>query len=289
MNSISSISCLALQNCHDNDKNIQFIEEGHKYIIYQNSDVKYTSVTTVIHSLFEKFDADLIISKMMNGKSWKKGHKYWDMTPQQIKDLWNKNASTVSSAGTQLHYDIECFMNNAHLSPGYSHQQLFDLYTNSLAKCNVNENTLSTKEWSYFINYLRELPDMVPYRTEWTIFHNNLKLAGTIDMVYEKKDGTLAIYDWKRCKDISKINNFNKFAILPSVCHLPDSNFWHYALQLNIYKRILEDKYDKVVSELCLVRLHPESKELNFELIPVPFMKQEIDDIVALRISTMQF
>ena len=25
--------------------------------------------------------------------------------------------------------------------------------------------------------------------------------------------------------------------------HLPDTNFWHYSLQLNTYKAILEDKY----------------------------------------------
>ena len=67
-----------------------------------------------------------------------------------------------------------------------------------------------SKEWQYFINFVRDLPNMVPYRTEWTIFHEELKISGSVDMVYEKSDGTLAIYDWKRCKDISKINNFNK-------------------------------------------------------------------------------
>ena len=102
-------------------------------------------------------------------------------------------------------------------------------------------------------------------------------------------DGTLAIYDWKRCKNISKINNFNKFAIVPPICHLPDSNFWHYALQLNIYRYILQAKYNKTVSELCLVRLHPDAKENNYELIPVPMLDQEINDIVALRMCTLQF
>jgi nucleoside-diphosphate-sugar epimerase len=41
---------------------------------------------------------------------------------------------------------------------------------------------------------------------EWMIFDEDLKLAGSIDMVYENPDGTLSIYDWKRSKDISKIN-----------------------------------------------------------------------------------
>lgn len=275
---------LSQLNAHSRDKDIQFFEEGHLYIIYNNPNIKYTSVTTWVHQFFEKFDADLIISKMMNGKSWKIGHKYWNMTPQEIKDSWNKNSSAVSSAGTKMHYDIECFMNNTQFQGKYTHQQLYDLYC-------LDENTImeDNKEWTYFINYIRDLPHMVPYRTEWTVFHDDLKISGSIDMVYEKDDGSLAIYDWKRSKDITKINNFNKFATESCICHLPDSNFWHYALQLNIYRRILQDKYDKIVSELCLVRLHPDAKEKNYELIPVPIMDQEINDLVSLRMCTLQF
>ena len=33
-------------------------------------------------------------------------------------------------------------------------------------------------------------------------------------MVYENDDGTLMIYDWKRSKGISTINNFNKSGLI---------------------------------------------------------------------------
>jgi len=62
-------------------------------------------------------------------------------------------------------------------------------------------------------------------------------------MVFEKEDGTLLIYDWKRSKEIKKTNPFNKWANKEEIEHLPDSNYWHYCLQLNTYKAILEDKY----------------------------------------------
>ena len=302
-------------NAHPRDKDIQFFEEGHIYIIYNNPNIKYTSVTTWVHSYFEKFDADKIIEKMMNGKSWKEGHKYWNMTSEQIKNSWNKNGSEVSSAGTKMHYDIECFMNNPKINfninnddnnnnnnnnndnnnnnkSTYSHKDLYDFYfenTMDSSCIHFDCSNLVPKEWQYFIKFVRDFPSLVPYRTEWTVFHEQLKISGSIDMVYEKTDGTLAIYDWKRCKDITKINTFNKFAIVSPICHLPDSNFWHYALQLNIYRYILQEKYDKIVSELCLVRLHPDAKENNYELIPVPILDQEINDIVALRMSTLHF
>ena len=120
------------------------------------------------------------------------------------------------------------------------------------------------------------------------IFDEDLKLAGSIDMVYENPDGTLSIYDWKRSKDISKINVWNKFAINPLICHMPDSNFWHYALQLNTYKAILERKYGKQVTKLCLVRLHPDTEENNYDLIQLPNLSKEIVELFIERKNKSQ-
>ena len=113
-----------------------------------------------------------------------------------------------------------------------------------------------------------------------------MKLSGSIDMVYENPDGTLMIYDWKRSKEISRINKFDKYAEIYSISHLPDSNFWHYSLQLNTYKVILEKKYGKKVTNLRLVRLHPNCLETNedtYELIDVPILKKEMIDLFSLR------
>ena len=64
---------------------------------------------------------------------------------------------------------------------------------------------------------------------------------------------------------------------------MPDSNFWHYALQLNTYKRILERKYDKTVTDLYLVRLHPDAEEKNYDLIKLPDLTKEIDELFEER------
>jgi ATP-dependent exoDNAse (exonuclease V) beta subunit len=270
---------LSTINVHPRDKHIKFFEEDHKYIIDLEPDVKYTSVTTWVHEHFEKFDADKIIKKMMSGLLWKEGHKYWGLTPEQIKDKWNNNKDAVSGAGTDLHYEIECFNNDKRFQFAYTNKELLSIYMADYGR-NLIEKSL---EWKYFINFINDYPDLKPYRTEWTIFDEDIKISGSIDMVYENPDGTLSIYDWKRCKNITKINTFNKFSIKPSICHLPDSNFWHYALQLNIYKYILESKYNKKVKDLYLVRLHPDSEEKNYELIDIPILSREINDIIEER------
>jgi ATP-dependent exoDNAse (exonuclease V) beta subunit len=273
---------LAIRNCHERDQFIQFFEEDHKYVITNDPNNKYTSVTTWNHSHFPVFNANLIIKNMMRGKNWKEGHKYWGLTAEEIKQQWSNNSSAVSGAGTDLHFEIECFMNNPDIesglkgNKGYKHAELHEAYLQ-------NPNPKEVVEWDYFINFVKDHPELKPYRTEWTIYDEDLKISGSIDMIYENPDGTLSIYDWKRSKDITRVNNFNKFAINKLICHMPDANFWHYALQLNTYKRLIERKYGKIVTDLYLVRLHPDAEEKNYELIKLPDLSKEIDELFEQR------
>jgi len=270
---------LSNKNVHPRDKNIQFFEEGHKYIITCDPDCKYTSVTTWNHSHFPEFDADKVICNMIKGKSWKEGHKYWGLTADQIKKQWSDNGASVSGAGTDLHFEIECFMNDKRFMFNYTNKELCEIYLSDNKEQLVNKPI----EWQYFINFVKDYPHLKPYRTEWTIYDEELKLAGSIDMIYENSDGTLSIYDWKRAKDITRINKFNKFALSQAVCHFPDSNFWHYALQLNTYKAIIEKNYNKKVTDLYLVRLHPDAEEKNYELIKLPDLSVEIAELFEER------
>ena len=263
---------LASRNCHDRDQYIQFFEEGHKYVVLFEPQVRYTSVTTWNHSHFPHFDADAVITNMMKGRGWKEGHKYWGLTADQIRAMWSNNASAVSGAGTDLHFEIECFNNESRLDCDYTNKELYALYISN------HHDTHESRplEWKYFINFVKDFPNLKPFRTEWVIYNEDVKISGSIDMVYENQDGTLSIYDWKRAKNITRVNNFNKFALTPQICHLPDSNFWHYALQLNTYKAIIEAKYGRTVRDLFLVRLHPDAEEQNYELIPLPDLSADV-------------
>lgn len=261
---------LASKNSHIRDAQIQFYSSGHCYNILFDPTSKYTSVTTWNHTHFPKFDADAVIQNIFKSKTWGPDHKYWGQTAEQIKASWKANGDAVSSAGTNLHERIEYFMNSdCFVDDVYTQKELFEIYMEQ----NNSVNNLD-KEWTYFLQFVRDHPDLMPYRTEWMIYDEDLKLAGSIDMVYENPDGTLSIYDWKRSKEIIKTNNWNKFALNPLISHIPDTNFWHYALQLNTYKAILERKYGKTVTNLCLVRLYPDA--LNYELLPVPILKKEM-------------
>lgn len=247
------------RNPHPRDNRILFDEPTHTYTIDGDSD--YTSVTTFNHSLFENFDADKIIKNMKKSKNWQNS-KYYGKTDEEIKDIWDKNRDEAASAGTKMHYDIECYYNN-----------------------NPKEN--NSIEYTYFINFTKAYPELKPYRTEWTVFNEDLKLAGSIDMVFENENGELLIYDWKRSKEIIKTNSWNKCSHVDIISHVPDTNYWHYCLQLNTYKAILEKKYDKKVVGLYLVCLHPNNKNNDFQRISVANMNEEVKDLFNYRLNKL--
>jgi len=247
---------LKKKNIHERDSHIKFDEGPHIYHI--DGDSKFTSVTTWNHSHFKKFDSNKIIEKMMmNKEKWKK-NKYFGMSKTEIKNLWRENGRNAAEMGTQMHYDIECFYNNMA----------------------VNNNS---KEYKYFLNFYKQHLELTPYRTEWMIYHKELKLAGSIDMLFKNKEGGLEIYDWKRCKEIRKENKWDQ-AVTECIDHLPDSNFWHYSLQLNTYKAILESKYDVKVTGMYLVCLHPDNKNSSYLKFKVPHLKTELKNLFKERL-----
>jgi len=287
------MSSLAQINKHIRDANISFEAGPHIYTINdglkkKGQQGKYTSVTKWNHSHFAEFDADAIITTMMKGKGWSKS-KYFGQTREEIKAGWEKGRDEAAALGTEMHYQIECYYNGGdprQPPPASGLVEGGDVGADGGHPRGVElggEAPLSptASGIAYFLNFVAACPNLKPYRTEWMIYHEDLLLAGSIDMVYENPDGTLMIYDWKRAKDITKSSAFMKYALTDCISHVPDTNFWHYALQLNTYKAILEQKYDKKVTKLALVCLHP--SKANFEVIPVPVLTSEMEALFALR------
>lgn len=249
------------QNKHPRDSQISFQEEGHIYNI--NGDTSYTSTTTWVKSFFEEFNPDKVIYKMMSSNKWSSS-KYFGKTKQQIKDLWRQDGQKASELGTKLHNDIEKFYNNLE-------------YDNN------------TEEFSYFLNFVKEHQNLKPYRTEWYVWDEDIKICGSIDMVFENEDGELIIIDWKRCKEIKKEDSWGKKSICKTIGHLNDLNYWHYSLQLNIYKAILERSYGKTIKELYLVCLHPCNINKNYQKIKVPDLEKEVLSLFEERMNEINY
>jgi len=250
---------LSFINKHPRDDNIRFHEPTHTYYI-DGSSTNVISCTGFIHAFFPHFDADVTIQKMMKSNKWTSS-VWYGMTPEQIKKTWNDSGKEASAKGTAMHLAIEQYLHGS--------------------EDQIDPDNYSTIEWKYFMNFWDDVKhDLVPYRSEWEVWMKEYLLCGSIDMVFfSKKLNGYVIYDWKRSKDIKTKNDFASG--YGPVNHLPDTNYWHYTLQLNIYKYFLEKFYNLNVVDLCLVILHPDNK--NYRLIRLNMLDDEVVGMLECR------
>jgi hypothetical protein len=250
---------LWLKNAHPRDKDIVFDEPTHIYTI-KGSSKGYISCTGFLHAFFGHFDPDAIIKKMMSSPKWPSS-KYYGQTAAEIKAGWAKNGEEASGAGTEMHLAIEMFLNDA--------AEL------------IPTHVRATREWSYFMDFWRDHgADLEPYRMEWEVWVEEIKLAGSIDGIFRRRsDGRFLIYDWKRSKKITTDNKFQSG--LGPMAHLPDCNYWHYSLQLNVYRWILETYYGLDVADMYLVIMHPDAK--GYKRMRLNRMDDEVAAMVECR------
>lgn len=228
-------------NAHPRDSNISFDDKGHIYTI-KLVDKHPISVTTLIHNYFKKFDSDEVIDKMMASPKWPKS-VYFGMTKDEIKNKWKLEGETSTTLGTQLHANIEKYLNNE-----------------------IKEDDITTYDFKLFITFWKKFTEInntfKVYRTEWYIYDEDAGIAGSIDCVIINDKNEFIILDWKRSKEIKRENKFSKG--FGPVMHLDDCNFNTYSLQLNLYRHVLETKYDKKIVGMFLAVFHPNLEECDF-------------------------
>jgi hypothetical protein len=173
---------LAVENKHVRDDDIKLDEQSnidgeqsHTYHVL-NDPWKYTSVTALVSKYFPVCsEADPIIlaraTARASSNDWRNRGQHFTEAMTAVDD--DAPAADESSNGTndgctdaelqqQLHRCIAAFYNNQ--APG--------------------EPMLVWKEYDMFLDFHNDHCELlVPYRTEWKVFDDASKLAGTISMV----------------------------------------------------------------------------------------------------------
>jgi hypothetical protein len=244
---------------HPRDDRITFTESTHTYTI-DGSSKGIISGTGFLHQFFGHFNPKQTIEKMMKSPKWPSS-KYYGMTADEISKKWTDSGKEASTKGTAMHLGIEQFMNGA-----------TDV---------ILPEVKSSVEFQYFMNFWEEHGhDLEPYRAEWSVFSEEHMLCGQIDMLFRRKsDGKFVIYDWKRSKEIKTSNEYQKG--LPPLQHLDDCNYWHYSLQLNVYRWILEHLYHMEIADMYLIICHPDNK--NYKRMRLNRLDEEVEAMLACR------
>jgi len=107
------------------------------------------------------------------------------------------------------------------------------------------------KSYDKFVtNYIGNFKNIL---SEELLFLHDYEIAGTSDLIYERKDDFI-VADFKTNKKYKFSNDFNDYFIAP-VEHLTYCEFNNYALQLSMYAYMFEQKTGKKCNKIVTLYL----------------------------------
>ena len=281
---------LARVNAHPRDEEIVFDDGGdgslHDYYI-QGEKNKYTSCTTFIHGFFPEFNAEQVASNMvlkrdafLRGpyRGLMENGKNNETVVAELVQQWKENGREQAALGTAMHRQIELFYNG---QPPLGE---------------------TSREFGHFLKFhdLTVAKGWKPFRTEMTIWDEDSLICGSTDMLYvdaqldqdieawRKGELTLRVHivDWKRSKKVSKFafgkTREEKFGRAPCDS-TPNANFFHNKLQTNLYRYILEKRYNMHVDSMAIVVCHPNQD--TFQHIEMPDEQFLISKMISSKLK----
>ena len=224
---------------------LQFVEETHQYFL---DGVEYTCVSDVIKR-WENNDREEMLEGCAKKAKWKKDYKYYGMTKEQIRELWDKNKDDACEFGTTVHGFGESMFywmigEDDKILPEYKEQ------------FKGEEPVPMNKHEGAVLQFWKDIPEcFVPVLAEAKVFNQDgTPYAGTFDILfyyYKGKDNPkngLVVFDYKTNKELTSdyCRAKNKM-MLPPFNDLFEESLSHYQLQLSLYSVPLEKLGFKVI------------------------------------------
>lgn len=234
-------------NTHPRDAYIGFEPESHTYTL---GNEVLRSVTNIVEDCFPKFDATYWAERKAPAAG---------LTPDELIARWEEEGREARRLGTVMHDRIERYY--------------------------LGDDFGDDGEAYSMFRHFAAAQTLYPYRTEWRIYHEDFHVAGTLDFLERRPDGTYNIYDWKRSRKLvdcdGRIVNRSRFGKrgLGHAALLDDCSYNHYALQVSIYRIILESCYGININGMYLGVFHPENPSAY--VIPLPFLESMALAILA--------
>ena len=247
-----------LKTLKDTFKEYEFFEKEH-YYEHKGKRVGI-SVTRFIEEYANKFDSYGVAEKVA-----KRDNK----TIKQVLDEW------------QLTNDLAC--EKGHLGHCYAQSkwngEIYKEHIKDGLQDVIKPLELIKKQADDFYNdfndRLEHLIDELP------IGSPESDIASCVDDLFiNKYTSELVLVDYKTNSDIYKGDKFAKQMKFP-LQHLKDTKLNHYAIQLSIYRYIIEKYSGLKVGEMFIVYFSENNDD--YQIIDVPYLKDEVKKILELR------
>ena len=263
--SITPINIDNSQLSFEQDNHISFIPYEHIYLLDGKQEL--TAVSHVISLFFEEFDS----------LYWATRKSTLEKDANHILEEWDIKGDRSQKVGTFMHEQIEKYLNGQQMSDNYRF-----IYNGPYS--NIIEIISIQSELEQFRSFISE-NDIHPFRTEWQIYDKTTKIAGTVDLLC-RIGNNFEMYDWKRTLKINQIEIPWRYGI-NGLENVPDTRYYHYCLQQNLYRYIIEANYGITIERMSLVVFHSDLE--TYKIFEVPRMDSEINYITQhLRFSSLK-
>ncbi len=253
---------------YEQDQFIDFEPEGHIYTYRKQesgvwSQERLLPVSLLIAYFFEPFDAEAAARRQF---------ERYGFPVEETLTKWDRNGKMACEVGTFVHEQTENFFRDG----TFGTDCVFEYG-------GTKEHISVEREKQQFLRFIEDY-HIKPYRQEWPVFDTELNIAGTIDMICKENDGEFTIYDWKRSGKVVNtlgqpiVEAFGGRTGINGIS-LPDTPYYHYCMQQNLYRYMLETHYGIRVKAMNLVVLCPDYP--TYYIAPVPKMDDVIGQIVA--------
>lgn len=248
----------------------KFYEDEHIYTYLEN-DNSETQVGISVTTLIGKYENPFDEEKIATLKSLKEG-----IPKQDILDSWHFDRDFACTKGTYTH------AYNEHL---WKNEITYD-YDKDSVIAEFGYDVLSPV-WDKLKHICDSFYDkfkdhLIPIGLEQIVGSKDFDIAGSIDfLAYSKKLDSIIIIDYKTNKEIKK-ETYNNTKMLYPLNDIPDCNYYHYCLQLAIYKVILEHETNlKIYPKKWLIWIN--EKNDNFVLYECKDLDYKAKEILETR------
>jgi hypothetical protein len=247
---------------YEQDAYIDF--EPYEHIYIYNGRQRLLPVSSLVGYFFESFNALAAAER--------KCQNYSIPVEESLND-WDRIGTMASEVGTFMHAQTESYFRDG------TFQTIYPFCYNG-----QTETISLEKEKQYFLQFVNDYA-IKPYRQEWPVYDLKLNMAGTIDLICQEDDGSFTIYDWKRSSKVVNVlgqpitEGFNGKMSTNGI-NLPDTSFYHYCLQQNLYRYMLEQHYGIHVRAMNLVVLC--ANYPSYYVAQVPKMDEVVSKMVGI-------
>lgn len=244
----------------------KFFENGH-YYTYKDKQVGI-SVTKYISQFENEFDSDTLSQKVAD----KDG-----ISQFEVLNEWKRKGEYSCLKGTAIH------------------EWLQDNYANREYKFDLSQ--LEEYPEYYKIEDIEHLKQMAidfinDYKNRYILIGDEIlcgipdfDIASAIDLLfYDTINNEVVLADIKTNTDLKGWKNTPSYVkkMLQPLENIKDITFEHYKIQLSIYRYFLEEYAHIPISDNMFI-VYLSEKEKNYNIIQIPYLKNEVEKILKLR------